>query len=165
MRELLAALDAHWCAQGIAPAPGASSEAVRAFEARCGVRLPADVRAYFEAFNGTGDDVLDREFVAFWSLDRVRTVAEELGHQEPVPPPADAFYCFADYSVWCNAYAVRLSADGGAATEVVAVYSGVDLIPVAPSFADFLRGYLGPNPAVVLHPRWEKDGHSDGVAP
>ena len=164
MDDLLAALATHWRATDAEPAAGASEADIHAFEVRHGVRLPADVRSYFQALNGMAADTWDREFIAFWPLARVRTVADELSHHEPTPPPADAFYCFADYSIWCNAYAVRLSADGPAPSEVVAVYGGVALVPVAASFAEFLGAYLGPNPYTVLHPPWTEDGTPYGAA-
>ena len=164
MVELLARLGRHWRAQGIEPLPGVSADAVLRFEAQAGVRLPADVRTYFETFNGFADSAMDRELISFWPLARVRSVVAELNHQEAVVPDGRALYCFADYSIWCNAYAVRLSDATQAVTDVVAVYSGVDLIPAAGTFADFLRAYIGPTPDSVLHPRWEKDGKQYGAA-
>ena len=162
--ELLARLGHHWRAQGLEPAPGVSADEILRFEAQAGVRLPADLRTYFETFNGLTDSAMDGELISFWPLARVRSVVAELNHQEAVAPDGRALYCFADYSIWCNAYAVRLSDVTRAETDVVAVYSGVDLIPVASTFADFLRAYLGPTPHSVLHPRWEKDGKQYGAA-
>ena len=165
VEDLLGAMAAHWRAQGIKEQGGASPEAIRAFEARYGVRLPEDARAYFATLNGMEDGGWDDEFVHFWPLESVRSVAEELGQQEPVPPPADRYFCFADYSVWCNAYALRLPAGDGAVSDVVAVYGATMLVPVAPSFEEFLRRYLGPDRAAVIHPEFTWYGRSYDVAP
>jgi hypothetical protein len=152
VNELLAELAAYWRSQGVEPAGGASLVEIEAFEWARGVRLPPDVRAYFATLNGTRDDAMDQELISFWSLDRVRSAAAELEHQEPVSPEASEFFCFADYSIWCHAYAVRLSADGTAPTEVAVVNDGRDLIPVASSFSAFLRAYLSDARRVALHP-------------
>src|SRR5688500_13455485 len=162
--DVLTALAAHWRAQGIEPAGGASAKAIQDFEARYGVRLPADLRAYFARLNGTGEDTPDSDMMAFWPLERVRSVAEELAEQGPVAPAAQGLYCFADFSLWSNAYAVRLSGDTTVSNEVVAVYSGVDLILAAPSFEAFLSGYLSAKPEAVLHPHGEQEGKSHGAA-
>ncbi|MDB4908080.1 MAG: Cell wall assembly/cell proliferation coordinating protein [Gemmatimonadetes bacterium] len=164
MTELLSALGAYWRSKGAEPAGGASPAEIAAFERDRGVRLPADVRDYFATLNGIQDASWDDEFIAFWPLHRVRSVAAELGHQEAVPARAAEFFCFADYSIWCNAYAVRLSTDGAAPTEVVAVYSGHDLVPAASSLSAFLRHYLNDDRLNVLHPPWEKDGKHYGAA-
>jgi hypothetical protein len=164
MNDLLSTVAAKWRSNGATPNGGASAHEIEAFEAQCGIRLPSDVRAYFALLNGMDDNALDADLINFWSLKRVRSVAEEFAHQEPAPPPANTFFCFADYSVWCNAYAVRLSENGSEPAPVVAVYSGVDLIPSSESFVAFLRAYVSSAPETVLHPRWEKDGTVYGAA-
>lgn len=140
-----------WLAEGVRPEPGASAEEVSSFEERYAVRLPADVRAFFGAMNGTGE-YIDAEAVSWWPLRRVRTIAEELPDDRPVPPAGAGHFCFVDYSVWCNAYALRLTADPDQPAPVVAVYAADLLVPIAPSFRDFLAMYLADSYA-VLHPR------------
>lgn len=157
MEDLLNAVAALWRLEGVEPRRGAAPETIRAFEQRYNVRLPEEVRAYFAHLNGMPESGSDAEFVRFWPLDCVRSVAEELRHQEPAPPPAARYFCFADYSVWCNAYAVRLSSDGLGPADVVAVYGGTDLIPTASSFSEFLRQYIGPGRVSVLHPEFTRD--------
>ena len=165
VEELLNAVASLWRTEGVEPHGGATPETIRAFEQRYNVQLPEEVRAYFAHLNGMPERGCDSEFVQFWPLERVRSVADELRHQEPVPPSAEQYFCFADYSVWCNAYAVRLSADGAGPADVVAVYSGTDLIPAASSFSEFLRQYISPGRRSVLHPEFTKDGKRYGVAP
>ena len=162
--ELLSAVAAYWRSQGVESGGGASAAEIDAFERDWGVRLPPEVRMYFATLNGMRDDAWDDEFIAFWNLARVRSVRAELEHQEEMPPDAAEWFCFADFSVWCNAYAVRLTPDCSAGAPVVAVYSGEDLIPVAGSFADFFKRYLSNERRTVLHPPWEKDGKHYGAA-
>ena len=147
--SIVARVRERWLADGATPEPGAGAVEMAAFEARYGVRLTADVRAFFGALNGTGE-LIDEEFVSWWPLERVRPIAEELATQAAPTPIAREYFCFADYGVWCNAYAFRLTGDPDQPAPVVSV-SGMDhLIPAAPSFRDFLATYLV-DPFAVLH--------------
>jgi len=149
--SILARVRERWVAEGATPASPAGVAEMAGFEERYGVRLPAEVRAYFGALNGMAEG-WDAELVAWWPLGRVRTVAEEMaGHGSPMPAASEHF-CFADYSVWALAYAVRLTADPDQPAPVVVVRGMNDHVPAAPSFRDFLAAYLN-DPYAALHPR------------
>lgn len=152
MRELLDAVAEHWRQHGVSAAGPVPPDMLLAFEARYGVRLPPSMRAYFATLGGMGADEMDGEMIALWPLERVLTVAAYLGHQEPTPAPADEYFCFADWSIDCQQYAVRLTPEPANPGPVVAVYGGDHLVPAAPDFETFLRGYLANDPDVLFPP-------------
>ena len=138
-----------WAEDGIRPDGGAEEDAVRAFEARRGVRLPPDLRQYFLRLGGARMDgesaALDRDLIRFWRLEDVETLASSW-----VPAPdAERWFVIADYSIWTWAYVVRLSADPGAATPVAVSLGASELIPVADSFERFVELYLTRDPRVI----------------
>ncbi len=126
----------------------ATDAAIEAFESRYGVRLPADMRAFYTTAGG-----MERGYcwsdapMAIWSLDEIEPVEAYLGR--PVEPAAgcpmtrddaDAWFCFADHLLECVTYAIRLDADATASTPVVDAHEPRGT--VAASFTDFLRRCL-----------------------
>jgi hypothetical protein len=136
-------LMAHWTAQGLPLASGASEAEIRSFESRCGFELPGDLRIYFRRVNGLvqrgGFDV-DEDGFAFWPLEDVQpllTVCTK--YQQPVPPVPDpqAYFVFADYLQWSWAYAIRLGTSGNPV-----IFVGAEGPVVANSFTEFVALYV-----------------------
>lgn len=136
-------LVAHWTAQGLPLASGASETEIRSFESRCGFELPGDLWIYFRRVNGLvqrgGFDV-DEDGFAFWPLEDVQpllTVCTK--YQQPVPPVPDpqAYFVFADYLQWSWAYAIRLGTSGNPV-----IFVGAEGPVVANSFTEFVALYV-----------------------
>ena len=147
----LASVGQRWAAQGIAYDRPASDADVAAFEARYGVVLPPDLRAYFTTLNGTAVGAYgmqDEHLLGFWHLDEVRTFAEELAGNGPSPPEAARTFVIADHSIWVYGFGIRLAGDSATATPVV-VDIGSPYHQVAASFTEFLEAYLRGDEAVI----------------
>jgi hypothetical protein len=145
----LARLVEQWAEEGIRPAGGAGEEAVRVFEARRGVRLPAGLRTYFRDLGGSagadGGIAMDADLIRFWSMHEVETLASSW-----VPAPdAERWFVLADYSIWAWGYAVRLSPDPDEPAPVAVSFGGAELLPLADSFEQFVGMYLERDPRVV----------------
>ena len=126
--------------------PPASEEQISLFESKYGVTLPKDMREYFGAIDGMEMNTSEGELmVSFWQLSRVRPIPEEYSdpshrasdHYMRVPNP-ECYFCFADYMIESEVYAIRLSADPSVKNTVIA-YEGTEK---AESFSDFVRKYL-----------------------
>jgi hypothetical protein len=106
--------------------------------------LPPDLRRYFATVNGTamgqyGMD--DPDLLGFWHLDQVHTFAEENTASSDQDSGARHTFAFADYSIWCFGFGIRLSSDRTAATPIVCDVSSPPQ-KVADSFAEFISRYL-----------------------
>ena len=138
--SLLRQVAAAWRAEDHPHAAPATEQEIASFEARYGVRLPEDLRAYFTSLNG-GDlgheGSMDHEMISFWRLDQVRTQAEL---NEGKGGRTDLFG-FADWSVDCQTYEIELHSDPELPTPVVIDF-GPQLQKVADSFSAFLAAYL-----------------------
>lgn len=138
-----------WAEQGIRSDGGAGEDAIQAFEAGYGVRMPEDLRAYFRHVGGVRMDgespALDQDLIRFWRLEDVETLASSW-----VPAPdARSWFVTADYSIWVWAYVIRLSADPSAAAPVAVSFGSAELLPVADSFEEFVEKYLARDPLVI----------------
>ena len=131
--DVLTRLPAHWHAVGVLPRPGASEQALAAFEWRHGVALPADVAAFYRLADGLPEGVLDDELIRFWPLDELRAA-----------DGADDFFLFADWSYGAHRYAVRL----GDGPDQVALVADDRLEVIAGSFREFLEAYLQEAPSL-----------------
>jgi hypothetical protein len=144
-------LRAHWLAQGIQSPPGVLEAHLKQFEMYFGVVLPDDMRAYFLHMNGMGDVFTvdnnlfwDNDLFRFWPL---QEVAQAHGHYKDLGiEDESSFFCFADHSICLPAYAIRLTASGTAAHQVIAIQSeqngGYSASVVAGSFSEFVDRYL-----------------------
>jgi hypothetical protein len=137
-----AALREFWRSRGIQTNPGAADGEIDAHQVRFAIRLPDDVRAYFRAVNGMSSGPesradMDDDLIRFYPLAECRPLSVEW--PEDRLPDAEAFLCFADYSIWCWGYGVRVRTPE--AGEVHALYGGKS-VKVADSFIDFLAAYL-----------------------
>ena len=128
-------------AQRLTPGNGAPEAEIAAFEQRYGVRLPADLRAYFAHANGVvggRDGAWDDELIGLWQLADVRPLSEEI--EDCQTPGADQYFVFADWSIWAHGYVVHLSRAGTEAPVFIAFNPQLERI--AESFDEFLRGYV-----------------------
>ncbi|WP_435019067.1 SMI1/KNR4 family protein [Tundrisphaera sp. TA3] len=130
MPTLVDRLLAFWASVGVSPRPGASPEALAAFEDRHGVALSPDLRAYFSAADGMDPDVRDDLFFRFVPLAEFAPSAERGG------PPGS--FVLAEHRLGGFSYVVRLDPEPGE----VSLWDGDWVRPVAPSFPDFLGLYL-----------------------
>ena len=149
--KLLSDLREVWRSHGIEPSGPASPEAIAAFEAQHGVRLPDDLRAYFATLNGSmnGRDgaVIGDRPVRFWRLDQVERRTETDG-------PQNVFY-FADFLLDSHLFGIMLSSE--AATNPVVIDFGPAIYRCASSFSEFVEGYLRDDPYVVFAPRTSEE--------
>ena len=134
-----------WSSLGLNIRPGVSETALAEFEAKYGVVLPADMRAYFTAVDGMSGEVDDQRMITFWPLEKVKPVTEELPGE---PHEHASYFLFADFLIWSHGYAIRLSADPEAANRVVIVPADGTAHPVATSFSDFIIRYLADDHAL-----------------
>jgi len=135
----------YWSRCNIAIRPGVSADAIAAFQSKYHVILPTDVRDYFMATDGTGDDS-DDEMYRFWPLAEVKPVHDELGDTQH-GSYRDRFaypdcFVFADYCIWCWAYAFKLTDDP---TQPAPVFRVTASDPpgeqMASSFREFMAQY------------------------
>ncbi len=151
----------HWERAGVSPNPGAPARAFDDFERDYGVRVPAEVREFYAHADGMPSGASDGELLSFYPLAGVYPVPVVLptGHRglpdyngiEHALPDAASYFVFADYSMRCHVYAVRLSADPAAACPVVWIAGGDKWEVQAASFGEFLRLYAE-DPGQVLFP-------------
>ncbi len=142
LSKLFVALRAHWAANEVEAASPATPSNVAAFEQRYNVRLPSDLRQYFLTLNGGilgHEGSADNELISFWRLDQVEPLAR-VSERE--------LFAFSDWSIDAHVYAIQLSADATAPTPIYIDGCG-QLIPVASTFAEFVRGYLAGNEHVL----------------
>jgi hypothetical protein len=139
MSDPIDRLKARWVADGLTLRPGASSEALDAFEATYGVSLPSLLRDYFASVDGTGDDS-DGVFMRFWTLAEFMPIEEyhSCGPGEAVG--FENWFYFADFMISSHNFAVRLTSDPTDGGPVMFADGG--LYPLAPSFSAFLERYL-----------------------
>ena len=149
--QRLATLRERWIDQGIAYDKPATEIDVTAFEARYGVVLPADLRAYFITLNGTAVGAYgmqDKHLLGFWHLDEVRSFAELFADYGPTTPEQARTFVVADHSIWVYGFGIQLSADPNAPTPIV-VDIGSPYHRVAESFSEFLKAYLRDDEDVI----------------
>src|SRR5947208_949681 len=120
--EVLRDLQRHWSWIGAKTQPGASAEALTAFEARYRVSLPPDVRAYFELVNGMPTNESDDQLLEFFPIQAVLPVPEAVGDFGGIPdyrmiarylPDADHWFVMVDWSITAHVYATRMTQTPG----------------------------------------------------
>ena len=128
-----------WEQEGLHVPRGVRGEALSAFERRYSVALPPAMRNYFQIADGNSD--MDKDFFTFWPLREMKLVSEELAdpiHTDALDYPT--CFIFADYLLWCFAYAIRLTADAEADGPVYLVGGGPPVV-VADTFLEFMQKY------------------------
>jgi hypothetical protein len=131
---------------------GASQDDIAAFEAKYGVVLPPDVRAYFIAADGTGDD-MDEGLYRFWPLAEVQPVHDVLVSERFTYSDRFSYsdcFAFADHCINCWEYAVRLTKDAKQPAPVFRVTGGDPPgEQMTASFREFMEQYAD-NPNNVI---------------
>lgn len=132
-----------WRSQNLQIATGATIADISHFEEQNGVRLPANIRAYFLATNGMGGrgSQFDEEFFDFWSLRDVIRVTAEFPNSH-----LKEYYLFADHSIGIIYYAMKLGTSEADDVDVIGIrppYDGdEELVITFPTFAAFINAYL-----------------------
>lgn len=120
----------------------ASEAAILALASRYGVSLPQGFREYLIEACPKDDFALDQKCTAWWPLERIKSVTDEYEHAICDPhiaslAPTSIF--FADYMVWCGAWAIVCAP--GMDFGHVFVIGETDRF-VARSFAEFAALYV-----------------------
>jgi hypothetical protein len=139
-----------WISLGVQVRPGLPDQIIADFEHRYGVRLPEDVRQFYQLMDGMETNDSDDEWICFWPLSKVGTVPERLSDSRGIPdyggierslPDASSYFVFADHSIMLQVYALRLTADLANPSPVVLIAGGDRWYQMAASFREFLRSY------------------------
>ncbi len=138
MDALIEKLRQEWLRQRLVVGSGVSEQALAQFESEHRVVLPADFRQYLSVLNGLPDTGSDDNFIFFWSLERINSLAKE--YPNSIEPGADCYFIFADWSISCHDYVIRLSNDTNVTTPIFVTYNPVQQI--ASSFSEFIERYL-----------------------
>src|SRR4030095_13637560 len=113
------ALHKFWSRQGIKLRSGVSENEIAQFEAKYTVRLPRDLREYFEMVNGFQEHTSDENCISFWALDEVVPVNK---YWSSGIEGGDSHFAFADWSLAAHVYAIQLSATMQDGNRVVVIY-------------------------------------------
>ena len=135
-------LTAWWASHGGVPEKAQSAEAaVRDLERKYGLALPEDFRDYL--LNCAPREIVnDDEFTFWWPPGEIRNIPDE--YQQPIRNPriaakAPSYLFFADYSIWCCAWAI--CCEDGPDRGKVMVVGETDHF-VADSFTAFIQAYV-----------------------
>ncbi len=120
--------------------PGVGDTRLNQLENRYAIRLPDDFRAYLKAAMPAGNE-WDAEGTRWWPLGDIKSIHEESKAHSYWEAEAgdDKRLLFADYLIWCWAWAVDCS-DGPNRGRVLLVSDANHY--VADSFDDFLDRYM-----------------------
>lgn len=112
-------------------------------EAKYGIRLTDDFREYLLQSCPKDDTATDNNIIDWWQLTRIKTIAEEYEHpiRNPIVVTAERKYLFfADYCIWCWAWAIGCGDDDNRGR--IVVINGISDHFVADSFAQFVDRYV-----------------------
>ena len=111
-------------------------------EQRYGVRFPDDFRDYLLHSCPKDDFFCEETMTTWWPLHRLKNIVEEYEHKVPdttIAKDAAKYIFFADYLIWCWAWAIDCGDDENRGR--VVVISGRDRF-VADSFGRFVDRYI-----------------------
>ncbi len=135
-----------WQAQGISVPAGVPESTLVDFQRRHQVILPTDLREYFLGMNGMGSrDVFDEEVFCFWPLSEVVSIHDYVPDQSWRFSHSHQYYLFADVSIECPAFAIRLNSEPEEENTILWVHMDagtLDVIPAFGSFTEFIEAYL-----------------------
>jgi hypothetical protein len=120
----------------------AGAAAIAALEQKYGVRLPNDFGEYLLE-SCPLDANWDQEATYWWPVDRIRNIPDEYEYDIKnalVARDASKYLFFADYMIWCWAWAIACG--DGEHRGRVAVINGVSDRFVADSFGQFVDRYI-----------------------
>jgi hypothetical protein len=135
-------LQAHWLDTGANVQTTTLTDAtVAELERNYDVRLPKDFREYLLQSCPSNEN-WDQEGTFWWPFDRIKNIPEEYAHEiknDRVARDAAKYLFFADYMIWCWAWAIACgdNEDRGR----IVVVGGSDNF-VADSFGQFVDRYI-----------------------
>lgn len=152
-----------WQSQHVPVLPGASQEAIDAFEARYQVCLPEELRTFYLAYGGLGSGWLDgndwRVVFDFSTLDDLRLMDDcndaALAYTPTTRDPG-FYFQIADFFIESHVYAVRVTANATARAPIFALFGrGYQGYQCADSFDAFARMYIEAPDLVTAPPNRE----------
>ena len=133
----------HWLRSGENPGRIANAASVVCdLERRYQMALPEDFRGYL-LHSAPENDLWDNDDFIWWSPIRVKNIPDEYEHEIDnlqVKPHAGSYLFFADYCIWCWAWAICCDQSENRG-KVIRVGGGDDPF-VADSFSEFIRAYM-----------------------
>lgn len=148
MSEIGESLKQFWSRQNIRLQCGASETELCEFEEKYNVALSDDLKDYFSTVDGFVDWGCDENVITFLPLSEVLPSSQTWALEVL---DADSYFVFADYSISCHVYIIRLRNDLSLSNPVFIVYDGKPE-QIAGSFSEFVQGYLA-NDYGVLFPQ------------
>lgn len=121
--------------------PGAAASQIAAFEEKYRVRLPADLRDYFETVNGfdlTKTGWCDDNCFSFFPVEEVVPLSDWWWKD----PDGDHYFILVDFMISSHVYAIRLGENPDSESPVFVAYSKDRPTRIAGSFSEFVEGYL-----------------------
>jgi len=133
-------MEQHWYRNDTTPGRerprSATEDEIQAFELRNNVRLPADLREYFQRLNGVD---MDSGLFRFWPIARIIPL------KVSTPPEIGRYFLFADYMVGTWYYAICLGEDPLLQNHVILPDFPSQPV-IAPDFSAFVELYLADSP-------------------
>ncbi len=124
-------------------------ESIERLETRYGIRLPPDFREYLlhacpkDNFAGDWRELATHLILAdWWPLERIKNLVDEYEHpitDAAIAGDAAAYIFFADYAVWCGAWAINC---GDSENRGRVIVISPDTRIVADSFDEFVDRYI-----------------------
>ena len=106
-------LKKHWLSQGVLPVAGVSKQDVLSFEAKFGVKMPADMREYFLTTNGLESDAIEGGgWFRFWPLEDLKPLDTEIRYIDQVRyshlKNPSSYFCFADFMIKSEVFSIQM---------------------------------------------------------
>jgi hypothetical protein len=144
-------LQQHWAAtnSGIA-VWGQNESLVASLEHRYNVSLPADFRSYLCDASPMQSEAMDNSGTAWWAVGRVKNIPDEYEYEignGGVASEASSYLFFADYLIWCWAWAINCG-NGKDRGRVVCIAGSQHDRFVADSFSEFVDIHIADHHAL-----------------